>query len=80
MECPKCGAENPDYAVYCGSCAALIKKPRFRSEWRRKERRLVIETRWARLGRMIKTAITLLFIAACLVLLIRLHPYGKGIF
>jgi len=27
MECPNCGAENPDYAVYCGKCAGSIKEP-----------------------------------------------------
>ncbi len=21
MRCPKCGADNPDYAIYCGSCS-----------------------------------------------------------
>lgn len=26
MECPKCGAENPDHAVYCGRCAGTIKE------------------------------------------------------
>lgn len=26
MRCPKCGAENPDYAVYCGKCAAELRK------------------------------------------------------
>lgn len=25
MKCPKCGAENPDYAYYCGSCASELK-------------------------------------------------------
>jgi len=26
MECPRCGAKNPDYAVYCGACSAEIRK------------------------------------------------------
>ena len=26
MKCPKCSAENPDYAVYCGSCSHTIKE------------------------------------------------------
>lgn len=26
MKCPNCGAENPDYAVYCGKCAGTIKE------------------------------------------------------
>jgi hypothetical protein len=25
MKCPKCGAENPDYAFFCGKCAADLK-------------------------------------------------------
>ena len=28
MECPKCGAENPEYAAYCGNCSAQL--------WRRR--------------------------------------------
>ena len=24
MECPKCGAENPDHAFYCGRCAGEL--------------------------------------------------------
>jgi len=28
MKCPKCGADNPDYAFYCGKCASeLPRKP-----------------------------------------------------
>lgn len=26
MECPNCGAENPDYAEYCGKCAQWLKE------------------------------------------------------
>ena len=26
MKCPKCGADNPDYVVYCGSCSHTIKE------------------------------------------------------
>jgi len=26
MKCSKCGAENPDYAVYCGKCAGALKE------------------------------------------------------
>ena len=26
MKCPKCGAENPDYAMYCGKCAGSMKE------------------------------------------------------
>lgn len=25
MKCPKCRAENPDYAYYCGSCASELR-------------------------------------------------------
>ncbi len=25
MKCPKCGAENPDYAFFCGKCATDLK-------------------------------------------------------
>ena len=58
MECPKCGAGNPDYAVYCGSCSALIKepkKPRFRGERRRKGSRVVIEDTTTAVRRVIAT-------------------------
>ena len=27
MKCSKCGAENPDYAFFCGRCAADLKDP-----------------------------------------------------
>ena len=27
MYCPKCGAENPDVARFCGSCSAAITVP-----------------------------------------------------
>ena len=26
MKCPKCGDDNPDYAVYCGRCASELPK------------------------------------------------------
>ena len=26
MKCPNCGAENPDYAVFCGKCAGSMKE------------------------------------------------------
>jgi uncharacterized membrane protein len=26
MKCPNCGAENPDYAFYCGKCSATIRE------------------------------------------------------
>jgi hypothetical protein len=26
MKCPNCGSEEPDYAVYCGKCAGLMKE------------------------------------------------------
>lgn len=26
MKCPKCGADNPDYAIYCGSCTEELPK------------------------------------------------------
>ena len=73
MDCPKCGAENPDYAVYCGTCSALIKKPRFRSGWKRRRSRIVIEDRWTRLKRSLKAAVTLVVIAAGIILLAWLY-------
>lgn len=27
MKCPKCGAENPDYAFFCGRCATDLEQP-----------------------------------------------------
>ena len=27
-DCPKCGAKNPEYAIYCATCSALIETPR----------------------------------------------------
>lgn len=70
MECPKCGAENPDYAVYCGSCSALIKKPRYRGGWKRKGRHIVIQDDWTRLKRLLKTAAVLILIAAGVVIVL----------
>ena len=73
MECPKCGAGNPDYAVYCGSCSALIKepkKPRYRSERKRKGSPIVIEDGRTRLKRLLKTAAALILIAAGIVMVL----------
>ncbi len=28
VKCPRCGAENPDYVMYCGTCAGTIKEQR----------------------------------------------------
>ncbi len=70
---PKCGAENPDYAVYCCTCSALVKepkKPRYRGESRRKRSRIVIEDRGMRFKRLLKTAIALLLIAAGIVIVL----------
>ena len=73
MDCPKCGAKNPDYAVYCGTCSALIKKPRFRNGWKRRRRRIVIEDRWTRIKRALKDAVTLIVIATGIMLLAWLY-------
>jgi|GEM_PF-2322231 predicted nucleic acid-binding Zn ribbon protein len=29
MKCPKCGAENPEYAHYCGSCSEKLVKDEY---------------------------------------------------
>lgn len=73
MECPKCGAKNPDYAIYCGNCSALIrepKRPRYRGERRRNRSRIVIEDRRTRIKRLLKTAVALLLIAAGIVIVL----------
>lgn len=36
-ECPRCGAENPDFAVYCGSCSEGIRELPAPSEQGREE-------------------------------------------
>ena len=80
MECPKCGAGNPDYAVYCGSCSALIKepeKPRYRGERKRRGSRIVIEDRWTWLKRSLKTAVPFIVIVAIIMLSIWLYMHVK---
>ena len=80
MECPKCGARNPDYAVYCGTCSTLIKepkKPRYRGERRRKGSRIVIEDRWTRFKRSLKTAAPFIVIVLILMLSMWLYMHLK---
>ena len=80
MECPKCGAGNPDYAVYCGTCSALIKepkKPRYRGEKIRKGNRIVIEDRWTWLRRSLKTAFPFIVLAAILLFSMWLYLHIK---
>ena len=67
MECPECGAENPDYVVYCCSCSALLKKPRYRGDWKFEGSPIVIEDEWTRFKRLLMTAVTLALIAAAVV-------------
>ena len=70
MECPKCGAGNPDYAVYCSSCSALIKKPHYWGEWTQKGGRIVINNDWTRFTKLFRTAVKLVLIAVSIVLLL----------
>ena len=80
MKCPKCGAGNPDYAVYCGSCSALIKeakRPRYRNEPSRKGSRIVIEGRWARFRSSLRNAAPFIVLAAILLFSMWLYLHMK---
>lgn len=80
MECPKCGAGNPDYAVYCGTCSALIKepkKPRYRGEQIRKGSRIVVEDRWTWFRRSLKIAVPFIVLAAILLFSMWLYLHMK---
>lgn len=66
LKCRECGAENPEYAVHCGTCSSQIR----RESSERRRSRIVIGDDWTRFTRLSKTAVKLVLIAMSIVLLL----------